>query len=195
MRKALFVLISMISVFAIGGCGSGAADYKSDLQSTADGIIENISVAEELLNAYTDVWDYSIKRNGAIPIEEMSTVTELEQDDIENYFEINTAGNIPDDFSLNVHSLIEYYEDNGQLEEIKDISSDTKEKITDLNDPPKDYERTYDELLDMYTYSEEYIEMAVEPTGSLQEFNEAKNQLTNDISSKYKRIEATIPKD
>ena len=64
-----------------------------------------------------------------------------------------------------------------------------------MNNPPKGYEKVYDELLDMYTFSEEYLEMALNPSGSLQSFNEDKNRLSSDILSQHKRVEATMPND
>lgn len=194
MKKALFSFI--IIVLFLVGCGNKAAEeYKTSIQEVADNILENSSKAESILNQYASVWSYSIESKGAIPVENMAAKTGFEQSDIEEHFEINSIGNIPDDFSSNIHSMISYYTSNGDLAEIEEASKEIKEKINELNNPPTEYEKAYDEVLDMYTYSEEYIGLALNPTGSLQSFNESRNQLTNDILSKHKRIEAVLPSE
>lgn len=196
MKKVLTVLFLSVVLFALTGCGGKkTAEYKNDLQSVADKMLDNSAKAEEILNQYSTVWDHSIKSRSAIPIEEMSAVTGFEQDVIKEHFEINNAGNIPNDFSTNIHSLNSYYEGTGQLKEIKNASDDIKSKISELNDPPEDYKKVYDEVLDMYNLSEEYIEMALNPSGSLQSFNEDKKRLSSDILSKYKRIEVIMPSE
>jgi hypothetical protein len=192
MKKLLCLILSLMLLTA---CNGGSEEYRADLQSVADEMLENAAKAEEILDQYTTVWDHSIKSRGAIPIQEMSDLTGLDRDTIEEYFTINAAGNIPEDFSTNIHSLNAYYEGIGQIEEIKNASDAIKNKMAELNDPPSEYEKVYDEVLDMYNYSEEYVEMALNPTGSLQSFIEAKNELSSEIVSKYKRIEVIMPSE
>ena len=180
----------------LAGCNSEeTTSYRSDLQSVADKMLENGATVETLLYQYSKVWSYSIESKGAIPVQEMMALTGFSEDTVRDHFEINGAGNITDDFSTNIHSLNLYYVSIGSLEEIEEASKDIKSKITELNEPPEGYEKVYGEILDMYTYSEEYIEMALNPNGSLQSFNQNKNQLSSDILSKHKRIEATMPSD
>lgn len=194
MKKLLFLII--VSLIVLAGCNSEeTTSYRSDLQSVADKMLENGTTVETLLDQYSKVWSYSIESKGAIPVQDMMALTGFSEDKVRDHFEINGAGNITDDFSTNIHSLNLYYDSIGSLEEIEEASKDIKSKITELNESPEGYEKVYDEILDMYTYSEEYIEMALNPNGSLQSFNQNKNQLSSDILSKHKRIEATMPSD
>lgn len=190
MKKVVSLLFV---VLILSACGKNAEEYKGELQDVVDRMLENTADAEEIVNSYSDVWRHSIESRGAIPVAEMAETTGLEQDVIQEYFVINPAGNIPDDFSLNVQSLNSYYQESGDLERIKEASDEIQSKINELNNPPAEFEKVYDEVLDMYTYAEQYIEMALNPTGSLQSFNEEKNQLTSEILSKYKRVEAIMP--
>lgn len=189
MKKILIVLLSALFLVA---CGN-AEEYGEELQSTADELLDNAAEVEEMLNQYSNVWSYSIKSRGAIPVSDMATQTGLEEDVITEYFQVNQIGNIPDDFTLNILSLNLYFESTGRLEEIEQSSAEMKNKINELNDPPSGYEKAYDELLDLFTYTEEYIEMALNPSGSLQSFDGAKGELSSDILSKHKRVEATMP--
>lgn len=189
------MILLLVVTFLFAGCGANTEEYKEDLQRTADEMLESAAQVERTLNQYSGIWNFSIKSKGAIPVNSMMIETGLEEDEIREYFEINAAGNIPDDFSTNLYSLNSYLEGTGKLDEIRDMSEDIKGKISDLNNPPPDYEKAYDELLDMYTYFEEFTEMALDPKGSLQTFNEKKNSTASDILSKHKRIEAVIPND
>lgn len=194
MKKVLLPMSLLI--FILVGCNSqGAAQYGEDLQTVADEMLDNATKTEAILDQYAAVWDHSIKSKGAIPIVEMTALTGFEQDVVEEYFVINAAGNIPEDFSTNIHSLNAYYEGTGELEEIRNASNNIKNKMAELNDPPDEYEKAYDEVLDMYNFTEEYIEMALNPSGSLQSFNETKNQLASDIVGVYKRIEVIMPSE
>lgn len=193
MKKVLLPMSLLI--FILVGCNSQGAQYGEDLQTVADEMLDNATKTEAILDQYAAVWDHSIKSKGAIPVAEMTALTGFAQDDVEEYFEINTAGNIPEDFSTNIHSLNAYYEDSGELEDIRNAADSIKSKMAELNDPPDEFEKAYDEVLNMYNYTEEYIEMALNPSGSLQSFNENKNQLASDIISVYKRIEVIMPSE
>ncbi|MFA1820599.1 hypothetical protein ACDX78_10510 [Virgibacillus oceani] len=195
MKRILFVLL--LAGLLIG-CNSQAeqiAEYKEELQNVADEMLVNAAAAEDILSQYDIVWNHTIKSGGAIPVEEMANVTGLEESVVRGYFQVNNIDNIPDDFSNNIHSLNAYYDASGDLGEIEEAAEQISNKINELNDPPDGYENVYDEVLDMYLYTDEYVEIAFNPDGSLQSFNEKVNQLSSEITSKYKRIEAIMPNE
>lgn len=191
MKKKIVAILAL--VFVLVGCGVSAEEYGNSLQETADEIIENSENVEEILNMYSKVWDYSIQNRGAIPIEEMMVVTGFDEKTVREAFEINIADNVPNDFSKNIHSLVSYYESTGKLKEIEEKSSEIKEQISDLNNPKDEFESAYNEVLDMYDLSKQYINLATDPSGSLQDFNTNKNELSNGILSKYNRLEVVMP--
>ncbi|MGY3717070.1 hypothetical protein ACWE42_16275 [Sutcliffiella cohnii] len=192
MRK-LFILMTLLICF-LAGCSEGKTDaYNSDLRSVADNMLNNASEVEKVLVMYSTVWSYSIENRSPIPVQQMAEKIGVDRDVILEHFVINSAGNVPNDFSTNIHSIKSYYESTGVLGNIKEKSDDIKSKISELNNPPKDFENVYDEILDMYTLTEEFLEMALNPKGSLQSFNENFNRLSSDIASKYKRIEVVMP--
>jgi len=196
LKKAFFVFLLSISLLALAGCGNkGAAEYRADLQSVSDDLLDNSADAETILNQYAGVWIFSIESGTAIGVEEMSLGIGLDEDVIREHFELNSAGNVPGDFSTNINSLKSYYQATGELDEIEEASDQIKDKITELNNPPDEYEKVYDEVLGMYTDAEEFLEMILNPSGSLQSFNEDRNRLSSDILSKHKRIEAIMPSE
>lgn len=191
MKKKILAVLTL--VFVLAGCGVSAKEYGNELQATADEILDNSDEVGNILNMYSTVWSYSIQSKGAIPVEEMMQVTGFDEETVRENFEINVADNIPNDFSINIHSLVAYYESTGKLKEIEEKSNEIKEQISDLNNPKDEFESAYSELLDMYDLSKQYINMATDPNGSLQDFNTNKNELSNNILSKYNRLEVVMP--
>lgn len=188
MKKTL--LIGLYILFLMG-CNS--AQYNTELNEVADEMFENSVEVEGILEKYIVMWNKSIKSKYSLTFKEVSALTGIEEEDVKKHFEVNRGGNIPSEFSSNVNSLISYYQETGKLDEIKKRSDSIKEQITELKKPPKEYQEAYDEILDMYNYSEQYVEMALSPDGSLQSFSEQKKKLSSEISSNYKRIEVIAP--
>ena len=194
-KKSLFALLILMITLIISGCGKNKAEYGEDLRNVADKILENSTKAEDILNQYANIWRYSIESKGSIKFPEMAEKIGLSETDVRNHFPEDITGNILPDFSINVSALNSYFKEAGKLEEIEKTSKEIKTQVSDLKEPPSEHEKAYDELLDLYTYEEEYIEMALNPTGSLQSFNENRDRLVKDILKKYRKIETLIPRD
>ncbi|WP_339148358.1 hypothetical protein [Sutcliffiella sp. BMC8] len=195
MKRISRGLVSICLLVLVACTNQNTEEYKSNLQSVAEEMLNNTTKAETILSEYSNVWKFSIDSGTAIGVNDMATKTGLDEEIIREHFEINSIGNVSGDFSSNVNSLKSYYKAIGKLDEIEATSKEIKSKINELNNPPEEYEKVYDEVLEMFTYSEEYIEMALNPTGSLQSFNDDKHRLTKEISSKFNRMEVLMPND
>lgn len=188
------ISLLLIVIIALIGCGN-SKEYKMSLIDVSDDMMDNAEEVEIILSSYVDVWSYSIKSGGAIPVDEIVSVTEFSESEVEDIFEVNEIGNIPNDFSTNIYSLNDYYEKEGILEDIENANNKAKEEISELNDPPKDLKEAYNELLDMYEYTKEYSEMAVNPNDSFDSFTKKESELSDDITSKRNRIEVLVPNE
>lgn len=194
MRRFSLTLLLVTGLFIMTSCGNGdTEEYASDLEGVVSDMLDTASKVESMLNDYASVWSHTIKSKGAIPVDEMASVTGLEVKVIKEHFVINSMGNIPDDFSTNIHSLNDYFDSVGELEDIKSSRNDIKDRVSELNDPPNEYEKVYDEMLDMYNHFMEYVDMALSPSGSLQGFNDDRSHLSSEIINKYNRIEVIFP--
>jgi len=194
LRKRLLILL-FITLLTLLGCNDKTDEYREELLNVADDILSNSAEVENILEQYSRIWNFTIKSNGAILVEDMMSEMNLDRNDIEKHFTINAAGNIPDDFSLNIFSLQDHLRDVGKIALIEETSRIIRDSVSELNNPPSGFDNAFNELLDLYDVSEEYLEMALNPTGSLQSFNENKNRLSSDILSKYKRIEVLVPSE
>lgn len=194
-KFATLLALSFILLALTGCSGKKTAEYRAGMADTAEMMLNNKEMVGNVLDQYAKVWNYSIESRGAIPVDEMMAVTYLDRDTVIEYFTINSAGNIPADFSMNIHSMNSYFDKTGQLLLIKDAAAKVKERVADLNEPPAGYENVYEEVLDMYNLSEEYLEMALNPNGSYKSFNEDRTRLSSDLVSKFKRMEVILPKE
>jgi len=198
------ILIAMaLSLFILAGCSNSekVAEYRSDLQTVTDEMLNNASAAEELLNQYATVWSYSIESRGGITVEDMAKETGLSDRIVFEHFTdsdyevVHLGERITGGWQGNIQSLKNYYSASGKLDEIEELSSEIKSSIKDLNNPPEGYEKAYDEVLELYTLAGEYTQMAINPSGSLVTFNQDRGQLSTDIVSKVKEIEVIMPNE
>jgi uncharacterized protein YcfL len=190
MRKVALIILF---IFLLTACGANAKEYEANLQDVAEQMFNNAAEAERLLNQYSFIWQSSIEERTGIPVYSLIEGTDMTEAEIHEYFYLTSFDTVAGDFSSNINTLLVYFEDKGELSKLTELSEETKEKIQELTEPPKGYERAYEEVLDMFTFTEEYIEMALNPTGSLQTFNEEINNLSSEILSKYKRVDAVMP--
>lgn len=187
------MFILLLFVFALSACGNKKEDYKNELQSSVDKIIEASIKAESLVDNYAKVWDYTIKSKGAIPVASMAFTAGISEDDVKEYFPLNGANNINKDFSTNINALKSYYESNGVIAELEESIEEIKTLISELKNPTEEFKEVYSETLDLYNLSDEYIRMAINPSGSLQDYNADNKRLTTDLLNKKKRIDVVMP--
>ncbi len=155
--------------------------------------MDNSANVEDVLNQYSAVWSYSISSDGAISLNEMMNLTGYDEEVIREIFGLGNITSIPSDFSTNIYLLNSYHEESGELTTIETVAEEIKEEMSEMNNPVQGYEEAYSELLDLYTYSEEFAGMALNPDGSLQSFTENKDRLIRDITNAYNRIEVLKP--
>lgn len=188
-------MLVVLCMFLVGCSGdNNSEEYRTEIQNVADKIMENSENAEKIVDQYIKIWDFSIEnRRSSISVSDMADKTGLDEETIKRHFKINAAGNIPADFSLNVMALHSYFEESGEIAKLKETAEEIKGKINELNNPPEEFEKVYDELLDLFTHAEELLEMAIDPSGSYNDFTAKRNQLSSDITSQYKRVEVTMP--
>ncbi|MBD8006418.1 hypothetical protein [Bacillus norwichensis] len=198
MRSLKFLAI-FILFWGLIGCSnkaSGKSEYRADLQSVVDDIMDNAANAENMVSTYADLWSFSINKSGQMKIQDIADKLNLSKSEVIDYFEILEFTDVViGGYSGNIRSLNKYYTETGKIEELEDASNEIQNKIKKLNNPPEEYVKVYDKVVELYTLAEELKEMAISPNGSLVTFNQQRGQLSNDIVSKYKEIEVILPNE
>lgn len=197
MRKS--VLILFVLSFVLVGCGkmaNSANDYNQDLNSLVTKIESNALTAGEMLIVYSTVWDWS--GNFILP-SDLQKLIEIEKSEIEKYFGLFTDTDYGEGLSLTIDEAVNgvklYYSDMGKIEELQTNSENISNKLKELKEPPQEYQEYYNNVMDLYLLHEKYIEMAINPSGSLIEYNKNANELASDIKNKMNEIEIIMPNE
>ncbi|MEH7524761.1 hypothetical protein V7149_16010 [Bacillus sp. JJ1503] len=99
------------------------------------------------------------------------------------------------DFNVAILAMYIELEGNGTMKKIKDGREKLDGKITDLQNPPVEFENLYLDLLDYYSVYTQINELAQNPTGNLKSFGDLTNNLEAEANKEYNRIKPRIPKE
>ena len=134
--------------------------------------------AEELNNLTAKVWQNSIYE---------------ESDPETDEFTKDSRGIFYDDFNDALSSL--YFDDSTQdsISEIEENQELVQLMMKDLQNPPEGLENCYETVTDLYTAYRSLTDLAINPSGSLRSFSEAKNEKVDTFLDLYKRLETQIP--
>lgn len=201
--KRFLLLFCLLLLF---GCGSeetqGAkeeglteAEYGQKLEQISTDIINSGTTAEEMLNTYSQLWSTAIERD--ITKEDLKTVLDLSVSDMEEYFNYDFYSQLPvatrGDFNTVIIGTENFYNGTGKVEELQSASSNIESNLKELNNPPEQFQKVYDETLELYANYKEFVSLAESPSGSLLEFNKKFGELSTDIVSSVDKIEVMMP--
>lgn len=185
--KILRGILSIISVFVICIAGysfiklqsekSKTEEYRNNITNLKVAMISSGSEAEELLNLTSKVWTNAIYEN----------------EDIETNQYTKPKGFFVSNFNIALENLFNDGEIIQTVKNIKDGQMNVSEIIKKLNNPPEEYKSIYDTLMDMYTSYQSITDLAVNPKGNLQTFNNNKNEKIDKFMELYNKVEAQLP--
>lgn len=184
--KRLLLILLLIVLTACSG------NYEEKSSDVTDEMLDISSEAKLIIDQYTDVWSASITNGGAFLISEISALTGLDEDDVNEHFDVTEINTIVADFSSNVNAIKSYHESEGNMKKLKSDMKEVKKSVQELNNPKGKYKDLHGYVLDMYNATNKLVELAIEPTGSLNEFNDQKNELINDIESLENKINILV---
>ncbi len=87
--------------------------------------------------------------------------------------------------SLDIHK--------SSIEGIKESQIEIKKMMTELNDPPKDFERVYDKLMEAYVTYSSLSEAATSPSGSLLTYSREVKDLQRKLNGQFTEIKILLP--
>lgn len=145
------------------------AKYRKDLLEVADMMNQVYRDAEDITNEYSGVWHDAIFNDSGASVD---------------------GSNIKD---FNLAVSMKRQELDGRVGFMKDQFELVNQKMAKLNQPPKEYEEAYNVLLQLQSITSKYVNMADNPTGSLETFNRDINQYSSDFLSTYNTFKTVLP--
>ena len=189
-RNALIVIVSLvviaISILSYKMINEKKAEqaYKQLFNEYIDNLflaqlsmLSGAAEAEGLCNLTSKVW-----RN---------TIYEEKDSKTDKYTRPN--GYFVSDFNRAIGNLYDDKATKDIIEKIQSNQDDIKGRIKTLQSPPEGLEKCYDTITDLYTAYKGITDLAINPSGNLQSFNESVNEKISNFMGNYDKLGTQIP--
>ena len=94
-----------------------------------------------------------------------------------------------------INSMLKVAKDEGLYEGLLKEKQNIDELVNELNNPPKEYEKLYDKLLELYgEFNEVYI-LATEPSGSLVSYNNSMSNSLTELDKLFGELKVLLPQE
>lgn len=176
---ASVIILSIIVITAYNNhkLKKAEQDYSTNINSILLEMIASGAKAESLMNLTYKVWYNAIYENW----------------DSETDPYTRKQGYFVSDFNVALGYL---FDDNKIVKDIEDIKS-SRENIASnmkkLQNPPKEYERAYETLLELFTAYQALVELAVSPKGSLTTYGTNRSERIDRFLDLYRSLETQLP--
>lgn len=115
---------------------------------------------------------------------------------VSNYSDLwNKAIDNRKDFNLVLSNFQNIMNEKGLLEERETKQDEIRNNMKLLQNPPSEYEESYNELKKIYGTYTKMVDQALSPSGSLIEFNRYTGQLASQFEEDREQLEITLPAD
>ncbi|NLE89804.1 MAG: zinc-ribbon domain-containing protein [Dehalococcoidales bacterium] len=152
--------------------------YIDNLWGLCTATIGGGAEAEELTNLTAKVWANSI-------FEDADPETDK--------YTKSSTGRFYDDFNTALTNLFSDYSFKSKIRDVEEYQEVAKGFIEKLQNPPAGLEACYATATDMYAAFLSYSNLAINPSGSLQSFNQDRRSKTDNFMDLYNKLEAQIP--
>lgn len=153
-------------------------EYVSNLNGVSIAMFVGASDAESLCNLTYNVWNNSI-------LEESNSETDE--------YTKNQRGVFYDDFNLAIADLFDSAPTVKAVADIKKNQESVSELIKKLNNPPEEFEKQYETLIDLYSAYQKLTNLAISPQGNLQTYGQNKNDYISEFLEYYRKLDILMP--
>ena len=147
-------------------------EYKQNIDEVIDLMLDGGITAEEVGDLTYDVWYNSIWEK---------------KDNKTNKYTMKN-GKFNDDFNTSLSNLFNDKSYKENIEKIEKNRTDVKSYMDKLKNPPNKYVSEYDEIEEFYDCYLTFINIAINPTGSLTNFSTNYNNAKSDFLKQYNKI-------
>lgn len=184
LKKKFIIIGIIISICVIAGLilflQSRKESYIKKLETTRLKMLDGGSNAESLCNLTNKVW--------------YNAIYEKFDDETDKY--TRTHYGIADSFIDFNEAIGNLYTDDEIIDEvssIQDNQKNVKALIKDLQNPPKDLENCYNTVLNMYDYYKNLTDLAISPTGSLEDYSDSISEAIDGFMTEYEKLDNIMP--
>lgn len=186
-KRIIIGIVIALLVCAAGGIGfivySGitekqkAADYIDNLEKVQELMLSGGGDAESLCNLTIKVWHNAIYK----------------EIDSETDKYTRPGGYFVSDFNTALSNFYEASTTKSKVTALEENQAVVKNMMKKLQEPPKNLEKCYDTVCELYASYEKLTGMAQSPTGSYNSFSSSKNSTVTEFLSIYSKLDSQIP--
>ncbi len=173
----LVLALAIILIYNNQLATKSAEEYALNIQAVKMEMISSGADAEKIMNLTQKVW--------------LNVIFKTADFETDQYTRKGVVW--VDDFNVALSNL---YQDVTIKKDIREIESSQK-RVTELmkllQDPPPEYERSYETLIDLYAAYRSLTELAINPKGSLNTYSENKSKRIDEFLLFYRRLETQLP--
>lgn len=202
--KRITILVILISLFTLlAGCNSDKEEkqkYIEQVKSINEKILSSSTVSEKVINSYSKIWLEAIE-NG-ITLEKFAELLDTTNTNVNTIYSAHHMGvglledneySKVEDFNEAITIAETHYKKTGDIETINSARASIQSSIKEIALPPEEYQSIYNELFELYKNYEKYVDLAIDPSGSLQSYTSKAQSLSPEIVSGVKAVSARLP--
>lgn len=191
---AIIILVSILAYQK--SQATDKKEYEKELKSVVVEIITESAKAENMIATYSKVWRTNIEMT--LDEQRLASALGISTSEVRKYItkpNYSSYYAFKGDFNTAIKLTNEYFIKTGKIELLENAKSEISTKMRQLNNPPEEYVKAYEIAFELYSFYEEYVALAITPSGSLLTFNQKANSLSSDIIKKSKEFAVRIPID
>lgn len=151
--------------------------YIEKLETTRLEMLDGGSDAESLCNLTNKVW--------------YNAIYEKYDDETDEYTKDWTGFIVG--FDEAIGNLYSDEDTVNEVLKIQENQEEVKNLIKDLQNPPNGLDDCYDTILNMYDYYKNLTDLAISPTGSLEDYSDSKSEAIDGFMTEYEKLDNIMP--
>ncbi len=175
------ILVLAFAIFIITKNNNEKKEYNAfidNLNLVRMAMLNGGSEAESLLNLTAKVWYNSIFE---------------ERDPETDKYTMNNGYSFNDDFNASLYALFLDPSTLATISKIEENQASVETMMKVLQNPPDNLVRSYENILELYTNYKSLTNLAINPSGSLETFNQKKSQKIDEFLELFQKLETQIP--
>ncbi len=181
-KKLIIVAICVIAVVLFVNYLNKLANvkvYAENMDTVMEEMYASAIIAEEVIDLTHKVWSNSIYEK---------------YDPDTDAYTLTSGGWFKDDFNDALTSMMSDMTILGKVAKVAEAQENIMLKMKQLQNPPKEYEKIYDAMLDLHSKYQSLTDLAVSPSGSLSTYTESKSKKIDEFIQLYKKVKVQLPK-
>lgn len=180
---ALVGIVVIASIIFMCYSSSKQNQYSKDFNAVLEGMFASGSEAEDLIKLTSNVWHNAIYEERDSKTDKYTYYTYGSGSLAFNFYDFNTA----------LQNLYADEDTKTTITNIKSSQENVASLMKKLKNPPDKYKASYETLIEMYNAYQGITNLAINPKGNLQTFQNNANEKIDNFVGSYEKLQTQLP--